>query len=128
MSYTKEELQNILESKNMSSSELVTLLEAREKGEIGFNLVDIREVFEYDSSSIDGTDLLIPTSVIQQHIDKLEAIKDEPIVLYCRTGNRTGQIMHALDSMGFPKVVHLAQGIITYGGKTSHGAKVPNQL
>ena len=128
MSYTKEELQNILASKNMSSSELVTLLEAREKGEIGFNLVDIREVFEYDSSSIDDTDLLIPTSVIQQHIDKLEAIKDEPIVLYCRTGNRTGQIMHALDSMGFPKVVHLAQGIIAYGGKTSHGAKVPNQL
>ena len=128
MSYTKEELQNILASKNMSSSELVTLLEAREKGEIEFNLVDIREVFEYDSSSIDDTDLLIPTSVIQQHIDKLEAIKDEPIVLYCRTGNRTGQIMHALDSMGFTKVVHLSQGIITYGGKTSHGAKVPNQL
>jgi len=128
MGYTKEELQKILTSKHMSSSELVTLLEAREKGEVEFNLVDIREVFEYSSSSIDGTDLIVPTSVIQKHIDKLEAIKDEPIILYCRTGNRTGQIMHALDSMGFPKVVHLSQGIIAYGGKTSHEAQLPNEL
>jgi len=128
MSYTKAELEQMLSNKNLSSSELEILLEARSKGEIDFKLVDIREVFEYNQSSIDGTDLLIPTSSIQQHFNKLEAIKDEPIILYCRTGNRTGQIMYALDNMGFPRVVHLAQGIISYHGKTSSGAKLPNEV
>jgi rhodanese-related sulfurtransferase len=128
MGYSKEELEKMLTNKQMSSEELEALLEARKKGEIDFKLVDIREVFEYNSSSIDNTDLLIPTSVIQQHIDKLEAIKDEPIILYCRTGNRTGQIMNALDGMGFTRVSHLSRGIIAYGGKTSHGASLPNEL
>ncbi len=128
MGYSKEELEEILLKKEKSSAELEALLEARERGEIDFNLVDIREVFEYNQASIDGTDLLIPTSSIQQHFDKLEAIRDEPIVLYCRTGNRTGQIMYALDNMGFPKVSHLSQGIVTYHGKTSHGAKLPNEV
>jgi len=128
MSYTKEDLEQMLSNKNLSSSELETLLEARSNGEIDFKLVDIREVFEYNQSSIDGTDLLVPTSSIQQHFNKLEAIKDEPIILYCRTGNRTGQIMYALDNMGFPKVIHLAQGIISYHGKTSSGAKLPNEV
>ncbi len=128
MGDNKEELESILSNKNISSSELITLLEARKEGKIKFHLVDIREVYEYASSSIDGTDLLLPTSSIQQHLPKLEAIKDEPIVLYCRTGNRTGQIMYALDNMGFSKVSHLAQGIIAYSGATSHDAKLPNEL
>jgi len=128
MSYTKEELEQMLAKKDLSSSELEALLEARSKGEVDFKLVDIREVFEYNQSSIDGTDLLIPTSAIQQHFNKLEAIKDEPIILYCRTGNRTGQIMYALDNMGFPKVSHLFQGIISYHGKTSNGAELPNEV
>jgi len=126
--YSKEELENILTKKDISSQELEALLKAREEGKIEFKLVDIREVFEYDQASIDGTDLLVPTSSIQQHFDKLEKIKDENIVLYCRTGNRTGQIMYALDNMGFPKVSHLYSGIISYSGKISHGAKLPNEL
>ncbi len=128
MGYTKEDLEQIIAKKDISSSELEALLEAREKGDIDFKLVDVREVFEYDQASIDGTDLLVPTSVIQQHFNKLDAIRQEPIILYCRTGNRTGQVLYALDNMGFPKVAHLAQGIIAYHGKTSNGAPIPNEL
>jgi rhodanese-related sulfurtransferase len=128
MGYKKEELEKMLSTKEMSGEMLETLLEARKNGEIDFHLVDIREVFEYNQSSIVGTDLLIPTSMIQAHLDKLEAIKDEPIVLYCRTGNRTGQVMYALDNMGYPKVVHLSHGIIAYHGETVSGAELPNEL
>ncbi len=128
MQYTNEELQAMLESKQMSSDALQALLKAREEGKVKFTLIDIREVYEFESASIDGTDLLIPTSVIQAHLDKLEALKDEPVVLYCRTGNRTGQVMAALERMGYEKVVHLSRGIISYTGATSHQAKIPNQL
>lgn len=128
MQYTNEELQQMLENKQMSSDALEALLKAREEGNIKFTLVDIREVYEFESASIDGTDLLIPTSVIQAHLDKLEALKDEPVVLYCRTGNRTGQVMAALERMGHEKIVHLSSGIISYRGKTSHKATLPNAL
>ena len=128
MQYTNEELQAMLESKQMSSDALQALLKAREEGKVKFTVIDIREVYEFESGSIDGTDLLIPTSVIQAHLDKLEALKDEPVVLYCRTGNRTGQVMSALERMGYEKVVHLSRGIISYTGATSHQAKIPNQL
>ncbi len=127
MGYSKDELEQMLQTKEMSSEQLETLLKAREEGTIDFKLVDIREVFEYEAASIDGTDLLVPTSVIQQQLPKLEAIKDENIILYCRTGNRTGQIMYALDNMGYPKVVHLSQGIIAYRGKISQNAPLPSE-
>jgi len=128
LQYTNEELQQMLSNKQMSSDALQALLKAREAGEIQFSLIDIREVFEYTSSSIDGTDMLLPTSMIQNHLDKLEAKKDEPVILYCRTGNRTGQVMMALERMGFDKIVHLSSGIITYTGATSHNATLPNEL
>lgn len=128
MQYTNEELQGMLENKQMSSDALQSLLKAREEGIVKFTLVDIREVYEFESASIDGTDLLIPTSVIQSHLDKLEALKDEPVVLYCRTGNRTGQVMAALERMGYEKIVHLSRGILSFTGATSHNAKLPNAL
>ncbi len=128
MQYNNEELQGMLESKQMSSDALESLLKAREEGIVNFTLVDIREVYEFESASIDGTDLLLPTSVIQGHLDKLEALKDEPIILYCRTGNRTGQVMAALERMGYEKIVHLSRGILSFSGATSHKAEIPNTL
>ncbi len=112
----------------MSSDALQSLLKARGEGIVKFTLVDIREVYEFESASIDGTDLLLPTSVIQAHLDKLEALKDEPVILYCRTGNRTGQVMAALERMGYEKIVHLSRGILSFTGATSHKAELPNAL
>jgi len=128
LKYTNRELEEMLAQKQMSSDALQALLEAREAGEVKFTLIDIREVFEYTSQSITGTDLLLPTSMIQKHLDKLEAIKEEPVILYCRSGNRTGQVMAALERMGHDKVVHLSRGIIAYSGATVHAAEIPNEL
>ena len=128
MRHSKEQLQDMLTVKEMDSSTLEILIKAKSNGEINFHLIDIREVFEFNMNSIDKTDLLLPTSMIQKHLNKLEAIKDEPIILYCRTGNRTSQMMNALENMGFTKVVHLSRGIISFDGEKSNGAKIPNEL
>jgi rhodanese-related sulfurtransferase len=128
MGYKKEELEEMLKNPQMSSSELEILLEARKNKEINFTLIDIREVFEYTQRSIDGSDMLIPTSMIQNHMNIFEELKESPIVLYCRTGARTGQAMMALRRMGYENVVHLSMGIMSYGGKTSSDAEIPNEL
>ncbi len=126
--YTKEDLEKILKNMNLSSDELEILLKAREKGIISFKLVDIREVYEYSEASIKGTDLLLPTSVIHLHMDKLESLKNEPVVLYCRTGNRTGHVLMILKRMGFDKISHLANGILSYRGEILRDAPIPNKL
>ena len=44
-------------------------------------------------------------------LDKI-APKDEPFVLICRSGNRTGQVSNFLDKkLGYKKVYHLKNGI-----------------
>jgi len=128
MAYTKEELHEMLQNKQMSSSVLEALLEGRKEGLIDFKLIDIREVFEYTSSSIVGADLLYPTSMVNKFIPNFESMRDEQIVLYCRTGNRTSYIMSALENMGLTNVGHLADGIVSYRGEIVPGAEIPNEL
>ena len=126
MEYTKEELEKMLQNQELSSAELQALLKAREEGKIDFVLMDVREVFEFTDRSIKGADILLPTSQMNAKFDVLEALKEKPLVRYCRTGSRTGQVMYALRNMGFDKVVHLSQGIMGYFGETEQNAPIPS--
>ena len=125
MEYSKEDLEKMLQNQEMSSAELQALLKAREEGKIDFVLMDVREVFEFTDRSIKGADILLPTSQMNAKFNVLEALKDKPVVLYCRTGSRTGQVMYALRNMGFDKVVHLSPGIMGYFGETEQNAPLP---
>ena len=111
----------------ISDFELKSLLTCRTNGEIKFELVDIREMFEYSDLSIKGTDLLLPTSTIHLHMDKLEEMKDSFIILYCRTGNRTRQMLNILTRMGFKKIAHLNKGIVQYSGEKLKNALIPEK-
>jgi predicted sulfurtransferase len=59
-------------------------------------------------------------------MNKLENIKDKFIVLYCRTGSRTGQMLYILKRMGFQKIAHLSDGIVQYSGAKLKNAPLPN--
>ena len=123
-----EEMKNRVFSSNQAEdTDLQDLLRYRKNGEFDFKLIDIREIYEYSDMSIEGTDLLYPTTLFHKYIDDLNKIKDDYIILYCRTGNRTGQVLRILNRMGFDKIAHLTQGIVAYSGKTSKNAKLPNK-
>jgi len=119
--------EKVFSSGQIESEELEKLLNYRQEGKIDFKLIDIREMYEYSDRSIDGTDLLYPTTLFHKYIDDLNAIKDENIILYCRTGNRTGQVLRILKTMGFKNIAHLTYGIVSYHGKTSKNAKIPEK-
>ncbi len=125
MEYNKEELEKMLQNQEMTSEQLQTLLKAREEGKIDFVLMDIREVFEFTDRSIKGADMLLPTSQMNAKLHVFEELKEKPVVLYCRTGSRTGQVMYALRNMGFNNIVHLSPGIMGYFGETEHNAPIP---
>ncbi len=90
-----------------------------DKGE-AVHLVDVREPFEHEDFNIGGT--LLPLGRVQaMDIDELEPLMDEEIILYCRSGNRSGQAAMLLESMGYSQVKNLEGGMLRwqelYGGQ-----------
>ncbi len=115
----KEYLENLVKKEQLNSNELELLLEKRAKGLIDFKLIDIREPFEYEAEHIVGVDELLPTSQFQEWANSLIESK-ENIIIYCRTGNRTGQVQNILKQYG-KNIPHLSDGIVAYRGETKSG-------
>lgn len=73
-------------------------------------LVDIRTVKEFQNSHIKGSlNIDWYKRGFETEIQKLD--KNTPILIYCRSGNRTGKAKYALLGMGFKKVYNLQYGI-----------------
>lgn len=112
-------MQKLLEQTELTSQDLNALLEAREKGEADFLLVDVREQYEYDAGHIKGVDLLRPTSTFQSWAQELfDANQDKTIIFTCRTGSRSGQVQNVFRSNGHAKAINHYGGIVTYSGET----------
>ena len=71
----------------------------------GALLVDVRTQAEYDQGHLEGA-LLIPHDQIGGRAGELGDDKSRPVVLYCRSGNRSSQAKAALESLGFTNVMN----------------------
>ena len=97
---------------NITADELKRRLDAGEK----LNIVDVREPHENAEFNIGG--ILIPLGQIQSmQIDELEDLKDKELILYCRSGNRSGQACMFLDAMGFKNTKNLVGGMLAWQEK-----------
>ncbi len=117
----KNDYEALLNKKDINSNELKILLEARSKGKIKFNLVDTREYMEWLSQRIEGTDFLIPTMSFHQEVRQIMEQKDIPVVVYCRSGNRSVYCQNVMLDLGFKSVANLDYGIISYDGACESG-------
>jgi sulfur-carrier protein adenylyltransferase/sulfurtransferase len=68
----------------ISPQDLLSLMQARERGEASFRLVDVREPAEHDLVSIAGDELVPMTSV-----DPTSLAGKGMTVIYCKSGNRS---------------------------------------
>ena len=100
----------------------ITVEELRIKMDSGeeVHLVDVREPHENADFNIGG--ILVPLGKIQgMMVEELEDLKDEELICYCRSGNRSGQACLILDMLGFKNTKNLVGGMINwqekYGGK-----------
>lgn len=89
--------------------------ERMEKGE-ALHLVDVREPNENAEFNIGGQ--LVPLGNIRNmQVDELENLKDQEVIVYCRSGNRSGQAALILETMGFQNVKNLTGGMLAWEEK-----------
>ncbi len=75
-------------------------------------LVDVREPFELDISTLPWGHVTIPMNEIAARVHQLSSADD--IVVVCRTGARSAQATQFLQSIGFKKVKNLTGGLNAY--------------
>lgn len=91
---------------NITAEEVKQRLDAGED----LNLVDVREPDERAAFNIGG--LFIPLGKIQtMQTDEIDNLKNEEVIFYCRSGNRSGQACLILETMGFTNVKNLVGGM-----------------
>ena len=75
-------------------------------------IIDVRTAEEYSQGHIEGA-VNIPVDRFQTEFDELELSKDQPLAIYCRSGNRSSFAYQILTKEGFDKVYH-APGVSQY--------------
>jgi rhodanese-related sulfurtransferase len=73
------------------------------------NIIDVREIWEHQENNIGG--LNIPLGSIPTRLSELQSLKDQELIVYCRTGNRSGKVKQFLQQQGFSQVRNLIGGI-----------------
>jgi molybdopterin/thiamine biosynthesis adenylyltransferase/rhodanese-related sulfurtransferase len=86
------------------------LYELQVKGE-PFQLIDVREPYEYDIVNIGAE--LIPLATVAEQADKIN--KDQPVIVHCKMGGRSAKAIRELEEQfGFTNLYNLKGGIIAY--------------
>lgn len=96
-----------LTMKEVTVQELKKLMDSN----TDFQLIDVREPHEYDICHLNGE--LIPMSDIPNNVDKIA--KDKQVVLHCRSGKRSGDMLLWLEkNHGFNNLYNLKGGILAW--------------
>jgi len=97
---------------NISAEEVKERLESGED----LHLLDVRQPEENAEFNIGG--ILLPLGKIQtMQTEDIENLKDEEVICYCRSGNRSGQAALILEQIGFKNVKNLAGGMLGWREK-----------
>jgi rhodanese-related sulfurtransferase len=90
------------------------LKERMDKGE-NLHVYDVRELHEYEEFNIGAK--LIPLGELPGRTSELEVLKNEEIILHCRSGARSGNAKMYLEDFGFTKVRNLLGGMLAWRDK-----------
>ncbi|OQP59163.1 NADH oxidase [Niastella vici] len=96
----------------------ITIEEVKERLDRGeqLHLVDVREPHERAEFNIGGAH--IPLGQVQMmQVDELNNLKNEEVIVYCRSGNRSGQAAMILETLGFTNAKNLAGGMMAWQSK-----------
>lgn len=97
---------------NINPEEVKQRLDAGET----LHLLDVRQPEENAEFNIGG--ILFPLGKIQSmQTEDIDNLRDEEVICYCRSGNRSGQAALILEQLGFTNVKNLAGGMLAWKEK-----------
>ena len=103
--------------RQITMEEAVTMLEE----ETGYTILDVRTAQEYSEKHIPGAINIANESIGTEDIPELPD-KDQLILVYCRSGNRSKQASEKLVKLGYTSIVEIG-GINSWPGETVAGDK-----
>jgi rhodanese-related sulfurtransferase len=96
--------------KNVGPSEAVAMMNRQDAV-----LLDVRTDEEYKSGHI-ANSVHVPVGLLSQRLGELSKHKSKPIVVLCRTGQRSATACSMLRKQGFGPIYRLAGGITAWQG------------
>ena len=87
------------------------LKERMDKGE-ALHLFDVREEYEFDEFNIGA--ILIPLGELPDRLDEISHLKNEEILIHCRSGARSGRAKDYLTAEGYTNVRNVLGGMMAW--------------
>ncbi len=93
--------------------QLNEMLQARERGEKDFVLIDVREPGEYEIVNIPGA-ILIPKNEFLMGDALTKLPQDKQVVLHCKSGVRSAEVLAVVKNAGFKDAIHVGGGVLAW--------------
>lgn len=76
-------------------------------------MLDVRDDTEYGEGHVINA-VHIPLGLLDSRLDELEQYRDKPLIVYCRTGQRSAKAGSTLQKQGFKSVYKLKGGMMAW--------------
>jgi sulfur-carrier protein adenylyltransferase/sulfurtransferase len=94
----------------ISVTTLAAWLKERAEGTREFELIDVREPNEYEINRIPGS-VLVPKNEFLLGTALEQLPQDKPVVLYCKSGVRSAEVLAVVKGAGLIESVHVGGGV-----------------
>ena len=104
-------IENEVIIKHVSMNDIVQIMEENEN----YIILDVRTQAEYNQGHIPNA-ICIPNETIDENVVNKLPDKNQMILVYCRSGNRSKQAAEKLKKLGYTDLIEFG-GIIDWKGK-----------
>ena len=96
----------------------ITVEELKSRVDAGeqMNVIDVREPDEYAEYNL-GAKLIPLGQVLSMQLDELDDLKNEELIIHCKSGKRSLQACLVMEQMGFSNVKNLVGGAMAWQEK-----------
>lgn len=98
--------------KEISVEDLKQRVDSGEK----LNVLDVRELDEYNEYNI-GAQHIPLGNIMNMMIDDIEELKEQEVIVHCRSGKRSMQACMVLEQAGFANLVNVTGGALAWQEK-----------
>ena len=101
----------------------ITVQELKQKidNKEDFQLIDVREEYEYETGNLNG--MLIPMGHVFDQFERIS--KEKTVIVHCKSGRRSAVIIAELEKRyGYTNLYNLKGGILAYANEIDSSVKV----